>query len=42
MDEYPWETGRLRRVTEMVAEKSGWESEAREGNWLGLRRTVVS
>jgi isoquinoline 1-oxidoreductase beta subunit len=24
MDAYPWETGRLRRVTEMVAEKSGW------------------
>ena len=24
MDEYPWETGRLRRVTQMVAEKSGW------------------
>jgi isoquinoline 1-oxidoreductase beta subunit len=24
MDDYPWETGRLRRVTEMVAEKSGW------------------
>src|SRR2546429_293957 len=24
MDVYPWETGRLRRVTEMVAEKSGW------------------
>jgi len=23
-DAYPWETGRLRRVTEMVAEKSGW------------------
>src|SRR6202040_2234421 len=21
---YPWETGRLRHVTEMVAEKSGW------------------
>jgi isoquinoline 1-oxidoreductase subunit beta len=21
---YPWETGRLRRVTEMVAEKAGW------------------
>jgi isoquinoline 1-oxidoreductase beta subunit len=21
---YPWETGRLRQVTEMVAEKSGW------------------
>jgi len=24
MDTYPWETGRLRHVTEMVAEKSGW------------------
>jgi isoquinoline 1-oxidoreductase subunit beta len=24
LDTYPWETGRLRRVTEMVAEKSGW------------------
>jgi isoquinoline 1-oxidoreductase beta subunit len=24
LDAYPWETGRLRRVTEMVAEKSGW------------------
>jgi len=24
MEVYPWETGRLRRVTEMVAEKSGW------------------
>jgi isoquinoline 1-oxidoreductase beta subunit len=24
MDAYPWETGRLRRVTQMVAEKSGW------------------
>jgi isoquinoline 1-oxidoreductase beta subunit len=24
MDAYPWETGRLRRVTEMVAEKSEW------------------
>jgi isoquinoline 1-oxidoreductase subunit beta len=24
MDAYPWETGRLRRVTEMAAEKSGW------------------
>ncbi len=24
MEAYPWETGRLRRVTEMVAEKSGW------------------
>jgi isoquinoline 1-oxidoreductase beta subunit len=23
-DAYPWETGRLRRVTEMVIEKSGW------------------
>jgi len=24
LDAYPWETGRLRHVTEMVAEKSGW------------------
>jgi isoquinoline 1-oxidoreductase beta subunit len=24
IETYPWETGRLRRVTEMVAEKSGW------------------
>src|ERR1700747_1342372 len=24
MSAYPWETGRLRHVTEMVAEKSGW------------------
>jgi isoquinoline 1-oxidoreductase subunit beta len=24
LETYPWETGRLRRVTEMVAEKSGW------------------
>jgi isoquinoline 1-oxidoreductase beta subunit len=24
LDTYPWETGRLRHVTEMVAEKSGW------------------
>ena len=24
LETYPWDTGRLRRVTEMVAEKSGW------------------
>jgi len=24
LDQYPWETGRLRRVVELVAEKSGW------------------
>jgi isoquinoline 1-oxidoreductase beta subunit len=24
LDQYPWETGRLRNVIEMVAEKSGW------------------
>jgi isoquinoline 1-oxidoreductase beta subunit len=24
LETYPWETGRLRQVTEMVAEKSGW------------------
>src|SRR2546429_5851776 len=30
MDVYPWETGRLRRVTEMVAEKSGWGKRSEE------------
>ena len=32
---YPWETGRLRRVTEMVAEKSGW-GKRRMGKGSGL------
>jgi isoquinoline 1-oxidoreductase beta subunit len=34
---YPWETGRLRRVTEMVAEKSGWgKRKMGQGTGLGI------
>src|SRR6266403_1171172 len=37
MDAYPWETGRLRRVTEMVAEKSGWGKRKRgKGTGFGI------
>jgi len=37
MDAYPWETGRLRRVTEMVAEKSGWaKRKHRKGTGIGI------
>ncbi len=32
---YPWETGRLRQVTEMVAEKSGW-GKRKLGKGLGV------
>jgi isoquinoline 1-oxidoreductase beta subunit len=35
MDAYPWETGRLRRVTEMVAEKSAW-GKRRHGKGTGI------
>jgi isoquinoline 1-oxidoreductase beta subunit len=35
MRDYPWETGRLRRVTEMVAEKSGWRTRKR-GKGIGF------
>jgi isoquinoline 1-oxidoreductase beta subunit len=35
MDTYPWETGRLRRVTEMVAEKSGW-GKRKHGKGTGI------
>jgi len=35
MDAYPWETGRLRRVTEMVAEKSGW-GKRKHGKGTGI------
>jgi len=35
-DAYPWETGRLRRVTEMVVEKSGWgKTQAGQGSRPG-------
>ncbi len=37
MDAYPWETGRLRRVTEIVAEKSGWgKRKHRKGTGVGI------
>src|SRR6202035_3170787 len=36
-DIYPWETGRLRRVTEMVIEKSGWgKRKLGKGTGLGI------
>jgi isoquinoline 1-oxidoreductase beta subunit len=36
-DTYPWETGRLRRVTEMVIEKSGWgKRKLGKGAGLGI------
>jgi isoquinoline 1-oxidoreductase beta subunit len=35
MDAYPWETGRLRRVTELVAEKSGW-GKRKHGKGTGI------
>jgi isoquinoline 1-oxidoreductase beta subunit len=36
-DQYPWETGRLRRVIELVAEKSGWATTKPEkGRALGF------
>ncbi|HXE94780.1 MAG TPA: molybdopterin cofactor-binding domain-containing protein, partial [Dongiaceae bacterium] len=36
-DQYPWETGRLRRVVELVAEKSGWANRKPEkGRALGF------
>jgi len=37
LDQYPWETGRLRRVVELVAEKSGWATRKPEkGRALGF------
>jgi isoquinoline 1-oxidoreductase subunit beta len=37
LDTYPWETGRLRRVTEMVIEKSGWgKRKLGKGAGLGI------
>lgn len=37
LDQYPWETGRLRRVVELVAEKSGWAGRKPEkGRALGF------
>jgi len=37
LDTYPWETGRLRHVTEMVAEKSGWgKRKHSKGSGVGI------
>ena len=37
LDAYPWETGRLRHVTEMVAEKSGWgKRKHSKGSGVGI------
>jgi isoquinoline 1-oxidoreductase subunit beta len=37
LDQYPWETGRLRRVVELVAEKSGWaQRKPEKGRALGF------
>ena len=37
LDQYPWETGRLRRVVEVVAERSGWARRKPEkGRALGF------
>ena len=36
-EDYPWDTGRLRRVTEMVAEKSGWgKRRLSKGSGIGI------
>jgi isoquinoline 1-oxidoreductase beta subunit len=37
LETYPWETGRLRNVTEMVAEKSGWgKRKHAKGSGVGI------
>jgi isoquinoline 1-oxidoreductase beta subunit len=37
LEEYPWDTGRLRRVTEVVAEKSGWgKRKFGKGSGIGI------
>jgi isoquinoline 1-oxidoreductase beta subunit len=37
LETYPWETGRLRQVTEMVAEKSGWgKRKHSKGSGVGI------
>ena len=37
LENYPWETGRLRHVTEMVAEKSGWgKRKHSKGSGVGI------
>src|SRR5208337_1739769 len=37
METYPWETGRLRHVTELVVEKSGWgKRKLGKGSGIGI------
>jgi isoquinoline 1-oxidoreductase subunit beta len=37
LETYPWDTGRLRRVAEMVAEKSGWgKRKFNKGSGIGI------
>jgi len=37
LTDYPWETGRLRHVTELVAEKSGWaKKKSGKGHGFGI------
>lgn len=37
LETYPWDTGRLRRVAEMVAEKSGWgKRKFKKGSGIGI------
>ena len=37
LDQYPWDTGRLRRVVELVADRSGWANKrAAKGRALGF------
>lgn len=36
MDKFPWETARLRKVIELVAEKSGWGKQLPKGQGMGI------
>lgn len=36
MQQYPWETGRLRNVIELAAEKSGWGKNLPKGQGMGI------
>jgi len=45
VDAYPWETGRLRHVTELVAEKSGWgkrKHSKRTGVGIAVHRSFLT
>jgi isoquinoline 1-oxidoreductase beta subunit len=36
LDKFPWETARLRKVIELVAEKSGWGKQLPKGQGMGI------